>query len=55
MRLELTYRNRHYPLKVACLPIPPSAHVLNYQVLLDNLKKSSVPKGGLEPPQPYGH
>lgn len=23
MRLELTRRNRHYPLKVACLPIPP--------------------------------
>ncbi len=26
MRLELTHRNRHYPLKVACLPISPSAH-----------------------------
>ena len=25
MRLELTRRNRHYPLKVACLPIPPPA------------------------------
>lgn len=23
MRLELTRRNRHYPLKVACLPISP--------------------------------
>ena len=23
MRFELTRRNRHYPLKVACLPIPP--------------------------------
>lgn len=27
MRLELTRRNRHYPLKVACLPIsPPGRH-----------------------------
>ena len=25
MRLELTHRNRHYPLKVARLPISPSA------------------------------
>ncbi len=25
MRVELTRRNRHYPLKVACLPIPPPA------------------------------
>ena len=27
MRLELTRRNRHYPLKVACLPIPPPTHI----------------------------
>gem|GEM_PF-3327757 len=27
MGFEPTHRNRHYPLKVACLPIPPSAHV----------------------------
>ena len=27
MRLELTHRNRHYPLKVACLPISPSAQI----------------------------
>lgn len=27
MRLELTHRNRHYPLKVACLPIPPPGHI----------------------------
>ncbi len=27
MRFELTHRNRHYPLKVACLPIPPPAHL----------------------------
>ena len=40
MRLELTRRNRHYPLKVACLPIPPSAH-FNY-----------VPKTRLELAQP---
>ena len=26
MRFELTHRYRHYPLKVACLPISPSAH-----------------------------
>ena len=25
MRFELIHRNRHYPLKVACLPIPPLA------------------------------
>ena len=25
MRLELTRRNRHYPLKVACIPISPLA------------------------------
>ena len=35
MRLELTHRNRHYPLKVACLPISPSARM--------------VPRTGLEP------
>ena len=28
MRFELTRRNRHYPLKVACLPISPSALLL---------------------------
>gem|GEM_PF-3914489 len=27
-RLELAHRNRHYPLKVACLPIPPSGLVI---------------------------
>ena len=26
-RLELAHRNRHYPLKVACLPISPSGHL----------------------------
>ena len=36
MRLELTRRNRHYPLKVACLPIPPPARL-------------EVPRTGLEP------
>ena len=28
MRLELTRRNRHYPLKVACIPISPPAQML---------------------------
>lgn len=28
MRLELTRRNRHYPLKVACLPISPPGHCI---------------------------
>ncbi len=46
MRLELTHRNRHYPLKVACLPISPSA-----QNRIDYI----VPKTGLEPAQPCGH
>ena len=27
MRFELTRRNRHYPLKVACLPISPPEHL----------------------------
>ena len=27
MRFELTRRNRHYPLKVACLPISPPAYL----------------------------
>ena len=36
MRLELTRRNRHYPLKVACLPNPPPA-------------REKVPRTGLEP------
>ena len=26
MRFELTRANAHYPLKVACLPIPPPGH-----------------------------
>ena len=42
MRLELTRRNRHYPLKVACIPISPLAHF-------------GVPKTGLEPAQPCGY
>ena len=37
MRFELTHRCRHYPLKVACLPIPPPAHI------------EGVPRTGLEP------
>ncbi len=28
MRFELTQPNGHYPLKVACLPIPPPGHML---------------------------
>ena len=37
MRLELTRRNRHYPLKVACLPIPPPARekVPRYDYILE--------------------
>lgn len=31
MRLELTHRNRHYPLKVACIPISPLAHNYNHE------------------------
>ena len=27
MRLELTRRCRHYPLKVACIPISPPAQI----------------------------
>ena len=27
MRFELTQPNGHYPLKVACLPIPPPGHL----------------------------
>ena len=27
MRFELTRANAHYPLKVACLPIPPPGHI----------------------------
>ena len=41
MRLELTRRNRHYPLKVACIPISPPA--LNGTIF------DFVPKTGLEP------
>ena len=41
MRLELTHRNRHYPLKVACLPISPSARM--------------VPRTGLEPARSQNH
>ncbi len=43
MRLELTRRNRHYPLKVACLPIPPPAHF------------GRVPRTGLEPARSQNH
>ena len=30
MRFELTRANAHYPLKVACLPIPPPGHSKGY-------------------------
>ena len=42
MRFELTHRYRHYPLKVACLPVSPPA-----------LKKTNVPGTGLEPARHY--
>ena len=29
MRFELTRANAHYPLKVACLPIPPPGHTVS--------------------------
>ena len=45
MRFELIHRCRHYPLKVACLPIPPLAHNL----LLQGDSFIQVPKTGIEP------
>ena len=36
MRLELTCRNRHYPLKVACLPISPPAPLSIYILQLSS-------------------
>ena len=36
MRLELTCRNRHYPLKVACLPISPPAPLSIYVLQLSS-------------------
>lgn len=42
MRLELTRRNRHYPLKVACIPISPPAQKI-------------VPGTGLEPARRCQH
>ena len=41
MRFELTRANAHYPLKVACLPIPPPGHTIPLIYL--------VPRTGLEP------
>ena len=32
MRLELTRSSDHYPLKVACLPIPPRLHLLSHYI-----------------------
>ena len=40
-RLELAHRNRHQPLKLACLPIPPSGH-LNLEIA--KLKKILKPQ-----------
>ena len=37
MRFELTHRNRHYPLKVACLPIPPPALINHSFQILETL------------------
>ncbi len=52
MRFELIHLYRHYPLKVACLPIPPLAQLKasltnNVSTLRNNLSK--VPKTGIEP------
>lgn len=43
MRFELTRANAHYPLKVACLPIPPRPHsvkILHYFTEFGNTFKS---------------
>ena len=39
MGFEPTHRNRHYPLKVACLPISPSAHyfILHYSLTVSSI------------------
>ena len=47
MRFELTRRNRHYPLKVACLPIPPSGRKMQISLHLSE-KRDSNPR-----PQPW--
>ncbi len=43
-RVELARPCGHYPLKVACLPIPPSGRISLYYF--------NVPKTGLEPARP---
>ena len=48
MRFELIHRNRHYPLKVACLPIPPLAQNVS-SFMRSPPKAVVVPKTGLEP------
>lgn len=56
MRLELTHRNRHYPLKVACLPIsPPAQDICLMSVRKIELFLLCVPKTGLEPAQRCRH
>lgn len=56
MRFELTHRYRHYPLKVACLPISPPAHFIfctasqrRRKALIELYKSAIVPETGLEP------
>ena len=43
MRFELIHRNRHYPLKVACLPIPPLAQNVS-SFMRSPSKLSSCPR-----------
>ena len=45
MRFELTQPNGHYPLKVACLPIPPPGQAF---LPIEELER----KTGLEPATP---
>ena len=44
MRLELTRRNRHYPLKVACLPIPPPTHLVFMRSAQNRTRTCTVAK-----------
>ena len=48
MRFELTQPNGHYPLKVACLPIPPPGHLVSILGLTLSEKRDSNPR-----PQPW--
>ena len=49
MRFELTRRNRHYPLKVACLPISPPAYLCLLSEKRRSVSLRGVPGTGIEP------